>query len=397
MTTQLDRPSPRDPRLDVLRGLALVTIFIDHVPGNFWERFTSHNFGLSDAAEGFVLIAGISAALAYGQWFQPGSGLRQGMIGLGHIWRRVWTIYLVQILITMLTLGVILAVARWFGDTQLRHINKMDIFLLDPGGAMLRMPLLIQQLDYVDILPMYLVLLAATPVALWLAWRARWLLLGLSVLLWWVTNTYQLNLPNHPNPAGWFFNPLAWQLIFVIGLLIGTAGRQGRRMIPAHPVLLIIAVAVLIIGLGWMQLSFFGEYMWGLMWQAQQDGAPAYLTSVEKTYLPLPRLVHVLALAYVLTYFPLVRRVCGSVILAPFALLGRQGLLVFAAGSVICVGLQTVRQRTGADLGLDTVLLACGLTLLFMLAAAKQYWPKDREPPAAKRIDRGLALLKRQK
>ena len=171
-------------------------------PAIFWENYTSHNFGISDAAEGFVLISGISAALAYGQWFQPGIDrpMRQMLLGVGHIWRRVWTIYLVHILITVLTLGVSLAVARWFGDAQLRHINKMDIFLVDPGGAMLRIPLLIQQLDYVDIQPMYLILLFCTPLALWLAGRAGWLLFGLSVLLWWVTNTYQLNLPNHPNP-----------------------------------------------------------------------------------------------------------------------------------------------------------------------------------------------------
>lgn len=388
-------PMPRDPRLDALRGLALVMIFIDHVPGNFWENYTSRNFGLSDAAEGFVLISGISAALAYGQWFQPGSGLRQAMIGLGHVWHRVWTIYLVQILATVLTLAVILAVARWFNDPQLRHINKMDSFLVDPGGAMLRIPLLIQQLDYVDILPMYLVLLFWTPLALWLAWRARWLLLGLSGLLWWVTNTYLLNLPNYPNPAGWSFNPLAWQLIFVIGLLIGTAARQGRRLLPTHPLLLIIAGAVLILGLLWMQIPAVGDYMWGLMWQAQEQGAPAYLTSFEKTYLPLPRLIHVLALAYVLSYFQIVRRVCGSAILAPFALLGRQGLLVFAAGSVICVGLPTVRQRTGDNFALDTAMLASGLAVLLALAAVKHYWPKAGGSSEPKRGDRGLARLQR--
>lgn len=389
-------PGPRDPRLDVLRGLALVMIFIDHVPGNFWENYTSRNFGLSDAAEGFVLISGISAALAYGQWFQPRAGLRQMLIGLGHVWHRVWTIYLVQILATVLTLAVILAVSRWFQDPQLRHINQMDAFLADPGGAMLRIPLLLQQLNYVDILPMYLVLLFWTPLALRLAWRAGGLLFGLSVLLWWVTTRYQINLPNHPDPAGWYFNPLAWQLIFVIGLLIGTATRQGHRLVPAHPLLLILAGAVLMVGLGWMQVPPFGDYMYGLLWQAQQDGAPDYLTSLEKTYLPLPRLGHALALAYVLAYFPVIRRVCGSVLMAPFALLGRQGLLVFAAGSVICVGLQTIRQRTGDNFSLDGAMLVSGLAVLFALAAARQYWPKavgQNAPKAA--TDRGLARLNR--
>ena len=397
MTHQAGLAMPRDPRIDVLRGLALLMIFINHVPGNFWENYTSRNFGLSDAAEGFVLISGISAALAYGQWFAPGAGMRQAMVGLGHVWHRVWTIYLVQILATVLTLATILAVARWFDDPQLRHINKMDSFLVDPGGAMQRIPLLLQQLDYVDILPMYLVLLFWTPLALWLAWRAGWLLLGLSALLWWAANTWQLNLPNHPNPAGWYFNPLAWQLNFVIGLLIGTAARQGRRAVPANALLLVIAGAVLILGVGWMQIGFIGDYMWGLIGQAQQDGAPAWLIGFEKTYLPLPRLIHVLALAYVLSYFSIVRRVCGMAILAPFALLGRQGLLVFAAGSVICVGLQTVRQRTGDNFALDCAMLGAGLAVLFALAAVKQYWPKSRKSGPTKRQDRGLARLSQSK
>ena len=54
-------PSTRDARLDVFRGMCLVMIFINHVPGNPYERFTSRNFGWSDAAEAFVMMSGIAA------------------------------------------------------------------------------------------------------------------------------------------------------------------------------------------------------------------------------------------------------------------------------------------------------------------------------------------------
>ena len=53
----------RDTRIDVLRALALLTIFVDHVPGTAFETLTYKNFGFSDAAEAFVLISGISVAL----------------------------------------------------------------------------------------------------------------------------------------------------------------------------------------------------------------------------------------------------------------------------------------------------------------------------------------------
>jgi hypothetical protein len=42
--------SKRDPRIDVLRGLALLMIFVDHIPGNVLSLITLRNFGFSDAA-----------------------------------------------------------------------------------------------------------------------------------------------------------------------------------------------------------------------------------------------------------------------------------------------------------------------------------------------------------
>ena len=34
----------REHRVDFLRGVALVTIFINHIPGNYWGRFTHANY-----------------------------------------------------------------------------------------------------------------------------------------------------------------------------------------------------------------------------------------------------------------------------------------------------------------------------------------------------------------
>ena len=366
-------PTHRDPRLDVLRGLALVMIFINHVPGNLWTNTTSRNFGFSDAAEGFVLIAGLSAALAYGRWFR--SPL-QFQVGLGRIWGRVWTLYLVQIFITVLALGLTVGLAGWFGDPSILNHNKVDLFLADPGNALLRLPLLIQHLDYFDILPMYIVLLFFTPFALILAWRWPLALFGASVGLWWVAVTFRINLPNHGNPSGWFFNPLAWQILFVIGLLAGTAMQQGRRLVPRHPALLALAGGYLGLSLVWLNWQPLGDSMGGLLWQAEQAGVPRYLTTFDKTFLPVPRLLHILALAYVLSAIGGLKQVCTARYAAPFGLLGRQGLLVFAAGSVIAVGLQSVRLQTGGDAMTDTIMLAGGLAGLFALAALQQYWPK---------------------
>ena len=67
----------RDARIDVIRGLALLVIFINHMPGNVVAGYMPHNFGFSDGADAFVLLAGVSATLAYGNLIE-----RRGLTGV---------------------------------------------------------------------------------------------------------------------------------------------------------------------------------------------------------------------------------------------------------------------------------------------------------------------------
>src|ERR1700719_147073 len=96
--------SKRDPRVDVVRGLALMMIFIDHIPGNVLGLVTLHNFGFSDAAEVFVLLAGFSSMLAYGRIFER-DGARSG---LRRIALRLARLYLFQVGLLLATLGAVL-------------------------------------------------------------------------------------------------------------------------------------------------------------------------------------------------------------------------------------------------------------------------------------------------
>jgi hypothetical protein len=49
----------RDSRLDMLRGLCLVLMTVDHLPINPLFRFTNQTLGFVSAAEGFVFISGV--------------------------------------------------------------------------------------------------------------------------------------------------------------------------------------------------------------------------------------------------------------------------------------------------------------------------------------------------
>ena len=65
-------PAKRIDGIDCWRGLALLMIFIDHLPENVFQHVTQQNFGFSDAAEVFVFLSGVSVALAYGTRFFDG-------------------------------------------------------------------------------------------------------------------------------------------------------------------------------------------------------------------------------------------------------------------------------------------------------------------------------------
>jgi len=106
--TVAQSPAPRrerDPRIDAFRGAALVTIFVDHVPGNPYELFTLRNWGFSDAAEAFFIMSGIAAGLAYSGAFRTKPFLEAA----APIWKRSWTLYVVHIFLTLVGVALFAA------------------------------------------------------------------------------------------------------------------------------------------------------------------------------------------------------------------------------------------------------------------------------------------------
>lgn len=350
-------------------------IFINHVPGNIYEGATSRNFGFSDAAEGFVLMSGIAAGLAYSADFREAS--MRLWTGVARVWRRVWTLYLVHILATFAALAAAAAVALWLGNSESLFENQMKWVWLDPLRTLIGLVILTHQFGYVNILPLYLVLLAFAPILLFLAWRwPLWLLTG-SVVLWLVAGIWRLGPPNYPTSGVWFFNPLTWQVIFVTGLVIGVAMKEGRRLVPVRRWLQVATGLFLLYAALSVQIPAVSKLTGNGLWLLRETfNLPWNLTAFDKTYVTAPRLLHIMALAYFLSSFPAVRRACAHPLAAPFELLGRQALPVFALGSVLCIGLQGVKHVTGEDVLADSLILAGGLAAQFALAAARQYWPK---------------------
>jgi len=365
-TGQRPGPSGRDGRIDVLRGIALITIFINHVPGTIFEQFTTRNFGFSDAAEAFVMISGVSAALAYA----GGLAVTPAWPGVVKVWRRAWTLYLVHLMLCFWAIAIVVATWRFGGTMELVLKDNFQFLFSDPYGVLIGLPTLGHQFGYVNILPLYTVLLLAAPAIILAAQRWPGMTLAGSVALWCVAGLARLDLPAYPLKGGWFFNPFSWQLLFVLGVVTGLSLKQGARFVPARRSLVIASWAFLAFSLLWLKWPALGTAMNEALGWVSTHGVPWLFVAFDKTYVSLPRLLHIVALAYAVSTLPWLRGVCERPFMAPLAVLGRQALPVFAFGTLLSFAARAVKEIAAVPSAtLDTVLIAAGTTAMVILAA----------------------------
>lgn len=359
----------RDPRLDVLRGLALAMIFINHVPGNAFEHWTSRNFGFSDAAEGFVFMSGAAAGLAYSAGFRA----PPFWPAITRVWGRAWTLILVHMTITVIALGISAGAARVFGLTGMVEINNIPPILADPMAGFIGLATLMHQLGYMNILPLYAVLLAVTPLLLPWAMRAPLSLVAASVLVWLAAGTLRIAPPTYPTQSIWFFNPFSWQLLFTLGLLTGVKAKVHARFVPVRRDLILLA-AVVVAGIFlWAIHDPLGEWLNARMFALRDGPAPAFLFDYDKTFVSGPRLLHFLALAYLLSALPIVRRICVWRGVRWLEVLGRHGLTVFALGTVLAFLAQAVKMAApDGGLALDTAVIGMGLGIQLAVALIQE-------------------------
>ena len=280
--------SIRDPRVDFFRGVALLCIFVDHIPGNFFANFTLTNFGFADAAEIFVVLAGYAGFRAYSEPFKK----HDWRTGLAKIGGRIRDLYLAHMLVLCVCVAG-LAVAAWLFHNPLyfEHVN-LNPLIFDPVGSIGRALFLVYQPGYLNILPLYVVLLAWLPVLLWLMRINLAMALLASAAIWVASGVLRYNLPSYTDAGGWIFDPFAWQFLFSLGAVSADATSSGI-MRPQSRWLFWLATAYLLFGLlvaaPWTHLPGLGEARL----------LPDFRTSVSKQYLSTWRMVHIVAFAYV--------------------------------------------------------------------------------------------------
>src|SRR5262249_52935326 len=150
-------PAKRIDGIDFWRGIALLMIFIDHMPENVFQHVTQKNFGFSDAAELFVFLSGISVALAYGTRFFNG----ETVVAVRACPRGASTLSWRQILISLLIVAIFAGAAALWKEDDL--LEDADVVVSNPLQTTAAMLALLHQLENANILPLYIALLLMTP------------------------------------------------------------------------------------------------------------------------------------------------------------------------------------------------------------------------------------------
>ena len=149
----------RDLRVDFFRGFALYCIFVGHIPDHVLWVLTLQVLGPSDSTETFIFLAGYSAAIAYGRSFERFGWAYAATAVL----LRVWTLYVVHIFMFVAFVAQVSWSATRFANPA--YIDEINIgaFLDEPHIAVLDALSLRFQPAFMDILPLYIVLLAVLP------------------------------------------------------------------------------------------------------------------------------------------------------------------------------------------------------------------------------------------
>lgn len=317
-------PTSRREELDALRGLLLVVMTLDHLPTGL-QLYANQPLGWVSAAEGFVFLSAFLIGTIYSRQL-----LEKGLV---HVRQRLWTrarkLYFVHLGLLLFAFTVVAGIAVVTGRPTLH--NHLLFFFQAPVRAAVSGPLFLYQPPLLDILPLYVALLALSPLLLHRAAKSGWtVILTISGLLWAFTQlggrdwlvaklTAMTGLP--PSALG-SFDWLGWQLVWIAGLWIGAGPMRPRA--PNRPSLEHPLRRGLLVGAFAVTMVFF-------IWRHQLAGLGFELSAdsplLSKWHLGALRLLNFAALAVVVRHTLL--PALAIVRLPGLALLGRSSLAVF--------------------------------------------------------------------
>jgi hypothetical protein len=214
-------PVARDWRIDVLRGMAIVFVVVNHLRlTSPLGHATSGSIGFVSGAELFVILSGFVLGMVHHRRVQMAGWLSSAQ----QLLRRAWTLYVASVVAAVLVL-----VLSWVPGVQAEAAmfnpfrrGTPDLYA-NSGVADLVFGILTLRYGpwQINILGLYVVLLLFTPLLTAILRRSGgWAcLLGASVAVW---VAFSVGIGGRLFTQGDdSFPVLAWQMLFVIGLVAG--------------------------------------------------------------------------------------------------------------------------------------------------------------------------------
>jgi hypothetical protein len=362
-------PTQRDLRLDLFRGVALWLIFLDHIPTNIVSWITIRKYGFSDATEIFIFISGYTAAFVYGKAMKE----RGFVVSSARILRRAWQIYVAHIFLFAIYMAEIAYVASSFENPLYAEEMGVLDFLKQPDVTIIQALLLKFKPVNMDVLPLYIVLLLLFPPILWLLQRKPNLALGASVALYALSWEFGWNLPAYPNGT-WFFNPFAWQLLFVFGAWCALGGAERLSDVLRSRVTLGLAI-------GYLLFAFLIVMTWHVpaLGQFMPSWLGALIYPIDKTNLDVLRFAHFLALGAVIVWFvPRDWSALRLPISRPAILCGQHSLEIFCLGVFLAFAAHFIMGEIAGGVAMQIMVSVTGVVLM-IAAAAIISWYKGIE------------------
>jgi hypothetical protein len=363
------RKVERDLRLDFFRGIGLWMCFLDHVPHDVVAWLTLRNYGFSDAAEFFVFISGYLIGWIHGPIVRGGLFLSSAK----RLWMRTAQLYIAHIMLFLIFTAQIARTARKFDNPMYENEFNVFNFLQHPDILIGQALTLRYKPVNLDVLPLYVSLVAISPLVVWCLVKRPGMTLAGSVVLYILARYFDWNLPSYPQGATWYFNPFCWQMLFIVAMWCGVGGVDKIRSILRSPVVLAIAAA-------WLLFAFLIVMTWHASWL--EALIPKWMIKaiypIDKTDLDMLRFTHFLALATIVTYFvPRNWSMLKTKWVEPLLVCGRHSLPIFCLGVFLSFSAHWI--LTQYSKGVFEQLFVSVMGMVIMTAAA---WVMDR----AKRV-----------
>jgi hypothetical protein len=358
-------------------------VFLDHTPLAVASWLTLRNYGFSDAAELFIFISGylvgyIHAPVVAGGYF---------LATLKRLWKRAVQLYVAYIMLFLLFTAQIARAARRFDNPMYEHEFNVYNFLQHPDELIGRAITLRYSPVNLDILPLFITLVFASPLIVWcLVRRPNLTLLG-SVALYLLSRWFDWNIESYPPGKHWYFNPFCWQLLFVLAAWCGAGQVENISRLIWSQTALVLAAA-------WLLFAFAIVMSWRI--PSLEALVPNWMIRtiypIDKTDLDMLRLTHLLALAMLASFWVSAKwKALTSAWLRPLILCGQHSLPVFCYSILLSFSAHWILIQYGAGIWAQLVVSIAGIFVLVATA-----WLLDRasripDPFAARpfRLPRG--------